>query len=308
MVCCAANQLDSWTVHIDGILALIRQATYNLALIHLDVRTQLQHYLILMLRYFMAPGAIPEHLLQWSPELIPSSAPEMFPAIRLVDIMVRFMKLHSSVHYNPDLDPDKVVQPALYIDDEMEEWVTTLPEKWSFIVKESRDLQYTFNGKYITYNDQWASRDLNHYHYSRLMLNEMILAHLARVKYPTPWHLKQRQRVLATISRMATGICAGAASQMGLFGYEDTAKERQNLPPLNGVFMLLFPLSVAGSAAGAPVEVQAWVIKTLQRIGDTMGVHRALQLIPKVQQDRDMNLRRLERLHEVNVQLNLPSR
>lgn len=113
------------------------------------------------------------------------------------------------------------------------------------------------------------------------MLNGIGLVHLARGKYPTLGHLKRRQRALETVSRMATGICAGAASQMGGFGSGAPAKARTRLPPLNGVFMLIFPLTIAGSAAGAPDEVQAWVIKTFEKTGGTMGIQRALQLIPR---------------------------
>lgn len=78
---------------------------------------------------------------------------------------------------------------------------------------------------------------------------------------------------------MATYICMGAASQMSLFGSSIPTGKASRLPPLNGVFMLLLPLAVAGSAAGAPDQVHEWVVETLQRIWYSMGIQRALELI-----------------------------
>lgn len=294
MICCTSDQFDTWTVHLDGVLALLQQASFGKALRGIDPRAQIQFYLISIARYFMAPGTISMAILSWSPDVILSSEIDLLPAVQLIDILFRFMKFHYSVHFDSDKNPENVIQSALRLDEEMEKWEKGLPEKWMFIVKQSGDLQHTFNGKYLVYNDVWASRDLNYYHWARLMLNEMVLVHLARAKYPTLGHLKQRQRALEMVSRMATGVCAGAASQMGVFGRGVPAKARARLPPLNGVFMLLFPLTIAGSTAGAPDEVQIWVIKTLEKIGGTMGIQRALQLIPKVEQDRARKRRQLD--------------
>lgn len=81
-------------------------------------------------------------------------------------------------------------------------------------MKKSDDFQRTFNGKYIAYNDVWAPRDLNHYFWASLMVNEMIVRHLSRIKMPTPDDVEQRRKALDTTTRMATYICFGAASQM----------------------------------------------------------------------------------------------
>ncbi|KAJ5172728.1 hypothetical protein N7492_005321 [Penicillium capsulatum] len=293
MVCCSPDQIDAWTVHVDGVVALLKQATFGLSLKATDPRGRIQFYLITVVRYFMAPGVLSPDIKDWSPDDFPSSETDLQPAIQLVDMLVRFMKFHSSLSFNLDTDNQNVIQFASSLDDEMEIWERNLPEKWIFVVKESGDLQHTFNGKYVLYNDLWVSRDLNYYHWGRLMLNELILEHLAKNQYPTLGHLKQRQQAMETVSRMATAICAGAASQMGGIGCGAPVKSRTRVPPLNGVFMLLFPLTLAGSAAGAPDEVQAWVIKTFEKIGLTMGIQRALVLIPKLEQDRARKRRQL---------------
>lgn len=289
MVCCTPDQIDSWTVHLDGAAALIQQTSFGQALKASAARPQLQFHFVSIIKYFLTQREVPQELVHWSPDSISSVRSDELPAIDLIDILIRFMKLHSSVRHEFDPDPGLVVESALLFDTELENWERNLPEKWRFVVRESNDPHNTFNGEYMVYNDVWAARDLNHYFWGRLVVNEMILRQLSRSSTPSSGDL--RQRALGTISRMATGICAGVASQMGVFGdgLLSSSGAIARLPPLNGVFMLLFPLTIAGSAAGVPDEVHEWVIQKLQKIGRSMGIRRALELIPKLQQLRAFN-------------------
>jgi len=50
------------------------------------------------------------------------------------------------------------------------------------------------------------------------------------------------------ISQMASDICTGAASQ--LLGFNIEQAKAQSAPPMGGIFLLLFPLAVAGGASG----------------------------------------------------------
>lgn len=109
---------------------------------------------------------------------------------------------------------------------------------------------------------------------------------LAQWETSTLGDLRQRQRPLDTISRMAIGICSGAPTQMGLFTGGLSAGSLPCLSPLNGVFRSVLPLAVAECAAGAPNEVHKWVDQSLEKIGHTTGIQRALKLIPKLEQLR----------------------
>jgi hypothetical protein len=293
MVCCAPNEIDSWTIHLDGVAALVKQASFSDALRNTNSRPHLQYYFISIIRYFLVQEAMPWELLDWSPERVPGAQPNQAPTIYLVDILIRFMKLHSSIRQSPDPDARIAISSALLCEAELEAWEQLLPEKWKFSLKESDDFQHTFNGTCMIYNDAWASRDLNHYFWARLMVNEMVVRHLSRIEMPSLEDLRQRQKALDTISLMATYICAGAASQMGAFPCGLPSIGPTNMPPLNGVFMLMFPLAVAGGAAGAGDEVHEWVLETLQKIGRTMGIRRALEMIPTLKQVRGRKMREL---------------
>jgi hypothetical protein len=102
------------------------------------------------------------------------------------------------------------------------------------------------------------------------------------MRWPTADDFSQRQQALDTISCAAIGICAGAASQEALSRRGTVVEYPSHVPPLNGIFMLLFPLSVAGGTAGVPDEVHEWVISTLERIGRIMGIQRAIEMIPQL--------------------------
>ncbi|KAJ5363552.1 uncharacterized protein N7496_009265 [Penicillium cataractarum] len=293
MVCCAPNEIDSWTIHLDGVAALVKQASFSDALRNTNSRPHLQYYFISLIRYFLVQGVMPSELLDWSPERIHGAMPNQAPTIRLVDILIRFMKLHSSIRETPEPDARIAVSSALLCEAELEAWEQQLPEKWKFSLKKSNDVQHTFNGTYMIYNDVWASRDLNHYFWARLMVNEMIVHHISRIEMPSLEDLQQRQQALDNTLLMATYICAGAASQMGAFGCGVPSIGPTQLPPLNGIFMLMFPLAVAGGAAGAGDEVHEWVLETLEKIGRTMGIRRALEMIPTLKQVRERKMREL---------------
>ncbi|KAJ5407795.1 hypothetical protein N7509_001678 [Penicillium cosmopolitanum] len=286
MVCCPSRQVDSWVVHLDGMAALLKQASFSKAL-NADTRPQLQYLFISIVRYFMVQGDLPSVLITWSPDRISTVTPFEEPAVDLVDILIRFAKLHYTARNDPDLDHGAIASSAASFDTELDEWEKNLPDKWAFTLSESKDHQHTFNGKYLIYNDVWASRILNNYFWGRLVVNEIILKHLASHPSPTRRTLQQRQRALETSSRLSINVCAGAASHMGAFGNMTPATGDARLPPLNGAFTLLFPLTMAGGAAGAPDEAYEWVIQTLQRIGETMGIQRALQLIPALKEIRE---------------------
>jgi hypothetical protein len=141
MVCCAPNEIDSWTVHLDGVAALVKQASFSDALRNTNPRPHLQYYLISIIRYFLVQGVIPSELHDWSPEHIPGPQPDQIPTVRLVDILIRFMKLHSSLQDHPDPDPRIAASSALRCDAELEAWESQLPKKWKFSLKKSNDFQ-----------------------------------------------------------------------------------------------------------------------------------------------------------------------
>ncbi|OQE34833.1 hypothetical protein PENCOP_c015G05469 [Penicillium coprophilum] len=278
MVSCAPNQLDSWIVHLDGAAALLKQSTFRLSLMTLNHRAHLQFYFVSIVKYFAKRVVTPD-LLNWSPDVIQYAPPDISPGVGLVDILIRFTKFDVRLHHEKN-DAKAAVDSACSFEDELREWETHLPTYWSFTVEEYSTYEYTFHGQYHVYKNMWVAKILNHYRWARLLVNETIVSLISRMVRPTANEVIQRQRALDTIASMATEICTGAASQEATF--EQGVTEESRIPLLNGTFMLLFPLGVAGGAAGTPDDVHEWVVGTLERIGCTMGIRRALEMIPQV--------------------------
>ncbi|KAJ5599167.1 hypothetical protein N7450_000234 [Penicillium hetheringtonii] len=292
MVCCPSSQLDSWVVHLDGMAALLKQDSFS-EVLYIESRARLQYLFLCVIRQFLAPGKLPLDLLNWAPENLSSVDPDERPAVDLVDILIRFTRLHHTIRCDPNQDTETTTRLIFEFDRELDKWEKNLPNNWAFTIGESQDIQHGFDGKYIIYEEVWPSRILNHYFWGRILVNEIIMGYLATNTIPTLRTLQQRQRALDTISRISVNICAGAASQMGVvLGNGYPCSGCLKLPPLNGVFMLLFPLTIAGNAAGAPDNVHEWVVETLSTIGGTMGIRRAMELIPKIKVSRE-NKRRL---------------
>ncbi|KAJ5753447.1 Chondroitin AC/alginate lyase [Penicillium nucicola] len=287
MVSCSSDQVDRWTVHLDGAAALLRQSTFKRAMTTLDHRAQLQFYFASLVKYFLPRRDIPPDLLKWSPKIMESAPHEILPAVNLVDILIRFMKfdvsLRAKVH-----DPRTVATSAALFEIELRDWEASLPENWSFVAKytdKTDNRQHTFHGQFHIYRDIWVSRVFNHYRWGRALVNELILSQVSSIKWPTADEFVQRQQALDTISCMTIDICVGAASQEALSQRGAVVECPSHVPPLNGIFMLLFPLAVAGGIAGVSDEVHEWVIATLERIGCTMGIQRAIEMIPELKRN-----------------------
>ncbi|KAJ6125673.1 hypothetical protein N7523_003293 [Penicillium sp. IBT 18751x] len=196
-------------------------------------RPQLQYYYVSIVKYFIVEENAAPDLLEWNPDTLTFGS-EMQPAIRLIDIMNRFMRMHYSMRSSPNIDPRTAIRLTRSFESELDQWEKNLPEKWSFVIRESNDTQTTFNGKYMICDDAWAPRDLIHYFWTRLMVNEVLLLHISRLAVTTFEDLAQRQLALDIINRMGICICAGAASQMSAYGRGRPSGDTKDMPPLNG--------------------------------------------------------------------------
>ena len=55
---------------------------------------------------------------------------------------------------------------------------------------------------------------------------------------------------------------------------------------MSGVFLLLLPISIAGSAMGVPESMHQWCIRMLEYIGNKMGIYQALEMVGLVKMQR----------------------
>lgn len=206
-------------------------------------------------------------------------------AIGLTNIIHRFTNLHASLRQGLLLDSNIVVLEALALDAELEDWETNVPEEWKFETVPAPDIMYfTYNGKTHNYRDFWVGRILNNYRWLRIVVNELLMVHMAQLGTSETEYKEQRTRSYAIIERMATDMCTGISASF--FRHSSLPPGQKNIPAMFGIFLILFPLAVAESAMGVSEELRGWVTNVLRFIGKRMGICQAISMVDLIQKQR----------------------
>ena len=204
----------------------------------------------------------------------------------LLDIIYRFTNLYASIRNNILLDPSAIIQEALALDSELAIWETQLPKAWRYTTKPSTEhSDIVYKQQVHDYCDVWSARVYNHYRWSRILLNELVLVHLAKLGlFPSKDETEQNNH-LQVVSEMATDLCTSVSAQF--FCYNPQRARRRRVPAMSGCFLLLFPLAVAGSGMGVSEDLHNWVIQLLGFIGRKMGISQALLMIDFTKKHRE---------------------
>jgi hypothetical protein len=205
----------------------------------------------------------------------------------LLDIVCRFISLSSSVRNNILLDSTTIIQEALALDSELAIWEAQLPDYWRYTIKPSAEhSEIVYKQQVHDYRDVWTARVYNNYRWSRILLNELVLVHMAKLGLFHSEDEPEQNKHLRVVSEMATDLCTSVSAQF--FSSNAQRAIRNHVPAMSGCFLLLFPLAIAGSGIGVPEDLHNWVIKLLDFIGRKMGVSQALSMIDRTKQHRAM--------------------
>jgi hypothetical protein len=207
------------------------------------------------------------------------------PVASLTEIIIQFIDLNASVRQGEAVDANAIIRDALLLDNALEEWKTALPPAWKYRVVISPKAQGTYDGQYHTYSDQWTARMWDHYRWTRILVHDLVLTHLILLpSLPADMH-KQQTQSLAIISHLASRICASVSSQ--LYRPDPIIPGVRPNCELTSVFMLLWPLKVAGSAIGVPDALHEWVLDVLKNIGQAMGIGQTKVVIFRTKVQRE---------------------
>jgi hypothetical protein len=224
---------------------------------------------------------------EWSQQVKRATNPDDAHATSLAYIVSRFTNLHASIRSKILTDSNIIAREVLLLDADMEKWEMQLPPSWRYKIEHhTEESAVVYQGVSHHYRDLWTARIYSHYRWSRILVNELLLVHMAHLGAFCDKDTAQNTKSLAIISRLATDICSSVSSQFHKPTLVDEAK-RQGIPALSGCFLLLFPLAVAGSATGAPESLHDYVIKMLEIIGYEMGVAQALTVIASIKLQRE---------------------
>jgi hypothetical protein len=199
------------------------------------------------------------------------------PVASLTEMIIQFVDLYASVRQGEVTDPVVIIRDALLLEKALEAWENILPPTWKYQVLQSSQSDGTYDGQYHIYSDHWIARMWDHYSWTRILVHDLILTQMILLPLLPPDISNQQGQSLSIISHLASRICASAASQ--LYRPSTTIQGRGLDTQMTGVFMLLWPLKVAGSAIGVPEKLHEWIIDVLEDIGLKMGIKQTRMVI-----------------------------
>jgi hypothetical protein len=234
-----------------------------------------------LVRYFASGQSFDPDILAWTGHDAKLQTQSERPAANLVAIISRFVDLHASVHRRELSDPETIVYRALVCEAELAQWSQQIPNSWKFwTVTEPGAEEDISQESDQNHTNVWLARVWMHHRWARILVHDIILTQLAILSPFPPEFVGQRSRSVSVTREMATNICDSVASQFLDQQSQMAIPDARVIARMSGIFSLLFPLAVAGGALGVPVDLHAWVIGTLERIGNRMGVKQAMALIP----------------------------
>ncbi|KAF7923504.1 hypothetical protein EAE99_006763 [Botrytis elliptica] len=278
----APRESHSLSVHFNGALSLLKTlALRNYEENKPTTKLQLQFFFAAHIEYFDENNLPSTQLIDFSKLILKNKRTQDVTASAVVEIAIRFINLHASIRAKAFTNLVEIVSALASLDGELEQWEANLPLDWNFTVR-SRDLPdgSSFNGKCHEYCDVWISRMFNHYRWMRILLNELLLKHLNRMTYLTSEHLVQKMKALKIINRMATDICTSISSY---FDHTTLVERPTLLPQMSGipVFLMIWPLFVAGGGTGVPQHLYNWVLGRLGIINKQLGVLSAQTMMER---------------------------
>ncbi|KUJ20462.1 uncharacterized protein LY89DRAFT_779225 [Mollisia scopiformis] len=276
---------SSWAVHIEGGAEILKMLAIKEPELLPRRRGWIQFVFAVYIKSLSKGEEAPSTMHDWCESCGKSMSSEDAPAISLAHIAYRFTNLHASIRNKTLLDSNLILLEALTLDSELEAWQKALPAKWRFTTTPAPDnMHFTFRGQKHTYEDMWVSRVLNNYRWVRILVNELLLVHMAQLGSFASEYESQRERSLEIISRMASDICICVSGTF--FRTTPVPGARWTIPAMSGIFMVLFPLAVAGSAWGVSEELHCWVISVLEFIGNRMGISQATAMLDLIRLHR----------------------
>jgi hypothetical protein len=161
-----------------------------------------------------------------------------------VGIVSRFIDLHASIRRGDLSDPETIIREALECEAQLEKWETEVPLIWKFMIVTGTGAEENlYREQYQVYRDLWSCRIWNHYRWTRILANELILTHLVKLSPFPPEYVGRHDIATRITKKMATDICDSVAAQF--FRHHMPEAAQLFVPYMSGVFLLLFPLAVA---------------------------------------------------------------
>ncbi|KAJ5988362.1 C6 zinc finger domain protein [Penicillium waksmanii] len=186
-------------------------------------------------------------------------------------------------------DPEPFIKRALYIDADLVSWSMSLSPPWRYNViatpahLQSKSDAYTcyYGDTYYMFNSVGFASGWNNYCQTRIVIQEIVRSLCMRSMGSVTADISQKTMALAnTISiQMIGSICASVP-------YHFNSGE----VGVGLAFRLLWPIFITANCGATTPEIRDWAMKTLDLIGNTTGIQKALMMSQAVKKGHTMAL------------------
>jgi hypothetical protein len=234
----------------------------------------------------MVGEASPLGMREWLQQFKNAMSLDDEHAIILADIVSRFVDLRASFKSRLLADADTIISQVTTLDAELDMWELLLPDRWRYEVeRHPKESEFVYQGISHQYCDFWIARMHNNHRWSRILVNELLLVHIANMR-SLPDIARRKEKSLPIISRLAMDICS-SVSNLVVRANIIYMGQKEPMSVLSACLLILFPLCVAGSTIGVSDGLHEWAVRILGIIGDRMGVSQALSMIAWTKQQRE---------------------
>ncbi len=224
-------------------------------------------------------GALPKPFFDWMSMIDNMVADQDRPSADLLKVVARFVQLSALVRTQPLIDGQPrtadVIRQALEIDRDLESWEKQQHGAWSVAEEHVDDFfpsEAVFDGCYHVYGNTYIARVWNHYRWTRIMVNQLLLEaadHFPGSSAPLVAN-GQQPRSLECIARLARDTLVSVPThyrhpqlQPAHWEYFDRTKGGAGIGT-SGIPTTLFQVKVAGCAPGVPDSYRAWALEMLE--------------------------------------------
>jgi hypothetical protein len=212
------------------------------------------------------------------------------PSTELIRVLARFVQLSAFTRSQPLLDGQPktagMIREALEISEDLESWARRQESLWAFTEERVDDYfppEAVFDGCYHVYDNTYFARVWNHYRWSHIMVNQMLLESSDRFPATSAPLVtaEQQQRSLATIRRLARDTLVSVPThyrhptlQRAHWDYFDKTGRGAAIG-IAGVPTMLFQVKVTCCAPGVPDRYRAWALGILETAYRDTGMFQA---------------------------------
>ncbi|KAJ8098060.1 hypothetical protein POJ06DRAFT_260833 [Lipomyces tetrasporus] len=290
------RNIESWTAHVNGALALVRLRGLEQFQDHSALRIMARLSTNVIISCVASDTRVPHELIALRTHT------EKFldvgdPKWRLSDLMVHYTNLRSDIRRG-HLCIEECINISLELDGKLQALTRDMPRSWRYkttIVDRESDMIY--NHHFDSYPDRYVTQTWNVLRLVRVLLNESVLDYCL----PTSGGLTAGASSLLVrmayenIKTLACEICASVPQYVGCRGAargwlltpeestlpqvldsaRDGGKHLQSPSQIFDCYTLIFPLYVAGRSSSSPNSLKLWVIKQLYYISIHFDIRNA---------------------------------